>query len=146
MPHDSKAAVPPRRRAELAAIHLGRKQLELGEEEYRGLIQQETGKTSAGDLTAAERGAVLDRMRQLGFARAAASAAAPPKPQVGKALALWRELGNVGALRKEGAGGLAAFVERQVGKTRLEWCTPRELNVVIEGLKGWLARARNGGG
>lgn len=134
----------PRRKADLAAIHTGKRALGLDDEAYRALIEDLTGKRSAADLTPAERAHVLDRMRDLGFRRPGrAEAPGRRRPtQIDKARALWQELDALGALRDAAPAALHAFCERQTGKSRLEWCTPAELNVVIEGLKSWLARER----
>ena len=59
-----------RRRAELARIHLQAQQLGLDEDTYRALLRRLTRKESAAELTADERGKVLDFMRQqLGLPR-----------------------------------------------------------------------------
>ena len=52
------------RKKELAAIHLGKKQLGLDDELYRDMLEDLTGKRSAGDMTQAERRKVLDEMRK----------------------------------------------------------------------------------
>lgn len=132
-----------RRKADLAAIHTGKRALGLDDAEYRGLLEDLTGKRSAADLTAAERHLVLDRMRELGFKRPDGRRPERRRPtQIDKARALWAELDAIGALTDASQAALHSFCERQTGKSRLEWCTPAELNLVIEGLKSWLARKR----
>ena len=130
------------RQRDLAAIHMGRKSLELDDDTYRLLLEGVTGKRSAGDLGPAERARVLDKMRELGFQRAPKRRAAPQTHEQ-KARALWRRLGEQGALRDHSTQAFQSFVERQTGKSRVEWCTPDELNSVIEALKAWLARHRS---
>jgi phage gp16-like protein len=138
--------VKDRRKAQLAAIHLGKKQLGWSDDVYRDVIAGvSNGATrSAADLNAAQRARLLDMMREHGFK-------GPQRPvkrrheiptQDDKVRALWGDLVTVGALRDASERALQSFVERQTGKSRIEWCTPEELNDVIEGLKGWLARAR----
>jgi phage gp16-like protein len=142
-----------RRKAELGVIHQGKKALGWSDETYRDVLHQLTGRTSAADLDDAGRALVMDRMRDLGFARTgrsaewdgARAAGDDVPPQVLKARALWDQLAAAGALRDASAAALQAFAERQTGKSRLEWCTPKELNSVVEGLKAWLARARAAG-
>lgn len=136
------------RRADLAAIHMGKKSLGWDDETYRDLLRQLTGKSSSAELSVLQRGVVLDTMRELGFQRAAGSAARPrsttPRAsQADKVRALWDDLVALGGLRDSSDRALVAFVERQTKKSRLEWCTPHELNKVIEGLKAMLARARS---
>lgn len=136
----------PQRNLELAAIHTGKRALGLDEDAYRGMLFNLTGHTSSAELDPVGRAKVLDRMRDLGFERSRPyTPPAPGRPratQADKARALWGELGNAGALRDDSEAAITAFVERQTGKSRLEWCTPSELNRVIEGLKGWLARVK----
>jgi phage gp16-like protein len=147
----ARAKRDDQRRMELAAIHTGKRALGLDDAAYRGLLGQVTGKSSAADLTGTERARVLDRMRELGFGRAGKARPAPrerkPATQLDKARALWGELAQLGpvelrVLRDSSEAAFYAFVQRQTGKSRPEWCTPQELNAVIEGLKAWLGRAR----
>jgi len=53
------------RQAELARIHIGKKDLGMNDDEYRTMLQEQTGKESAGNLTARERYIVLDHMKSL---------------------------------------------------------------------------------
>lgn len=55
------------RRPELAKIHIAKKDLGLTDDDYQAMLQEITGKTSAGDLTAKQRRAVLDHLASLGF-------------------------------------------------------------------------------
>lgn len=140
-----KAAPTPagaaRRRSELAAIHTRRRELGWDEDTYRTALHELTGKSSAADLTTDERARVLDRMRELGGGGGKPPTARRPRvSQVDKARALWAELVTLGALRDPSDAALHSFCDRQTGKSRLEWCTPSELNRVIEGLKAWRAR------
>lgn len=131
------------RRASLAAIHTGKRALGLDDDAYRTFLEELTGKRSAADLTPAQRARVLDRMRELGFQPRSGGRRRALRPtQADKARALWGELEKIGALADGSPAALAAFCQRQTGVHRLEWCTPEQLNLVIEGLKGWLARER----
>lgn len=49
---------------ELAAIHMGKKQLGFDDEDYRDYLETLTGKRSASDMSTAERRRVLDEMRK----------------------------------------------------------------------------------
>lgn len=57
------------RRAHLAAIHVGARQLDMDDLTYRALLVRVAGHDSAAKLTRAEREAVLDEMRRLGALR-----------------------------------------------------------------------------
>lgn len=131
----------PRRSQELKAIHVGRKKLGWDEETYRAALVQLTGKRSSAELTGPERARVLDRMRDLGFQHTKPQPPRRPRAtQDDKIRALWEELDAMGALRDGSERALQAFVQRQTGKSRIEWCTPQEKNKVIEGLKSWADR------
>lgn len=70
-----------RRRRDLAAIHVGAKQLGLDEQTRRDLIERVTGVRSAADLDDAARAAVVQELRRLGAGRPGARKGAyPGKP------------------------------------------------------------------
>ena len=52
------------RKKELAAIHLGKKQLGFDDEDYRDYLETLTGKRSASEMNQTERRRVLDEMRK----------------------------------------------------------------------------------
>lgn len=142
-------APDPRRRAELAKIHLAKKQLALTEDDYRAAVARMShGRTTtAAELTAGERAALLEHFRAAGFKGARGGKrvkgrpdAAGYRPQVAKARALWRSLWQLGAMRDGTDRALDAFAKRQTGVERLAWCKPHQLNAVIEALKDWSRR------
>lgn len=53
------------RQAELARIHIAKKELGMNEDEYRTMLHEQTGKDSAGKLTDRQRYIVLDHMKAL---------------------------------------------------------------------------------
>ncbi|MCI0621444.1 MAG: regulatory protein GemA [Acidobacteria bacterium] len=55
------------RNRQLARIHIAKKQLNLSDDIYRGILLQVGGVESAKDLEEAGRAKVLDHFRQLGF-------------------------------------------------------------------------------
>lgn len=55
------------RRAELAKIHIAKKDFCMSDGDYRAMLMEITGKTSAGDLNSKQRQAVLDHLASLGF-------------------------------------------------------------------------------
>lgn len=55
------------RQAELAKIHIAKKALGMTNDDYTAMLMEITGKTSAGDLNARQRQAVLDHLASLGF-------------------------------------------------------------------------------
>ena len=149
------AAGDQRRRAELACIHLGKKALGLDEDTYRDFLAQQTGKRSAAELTQAQRTKVIEAMRARGFdaatwgalggvpGRTSARGRSKPKPQHGKAIALWRSLYQLGELRDGSDAGLDRWIagERGFGVSALRFADAQICNQVIEGLKNWCERA-----
>lgn len=139
----------PTRRAELAAIHVAAKQLALAEESYRALVSRfSKGRTeSAGEMSAAERRALIDHFRSLGFKpkekgapKRAGGRRLDERPQARKLRALWLALWQLGHVQEPGEGALAAFLKRHTGLEALQFADAEELNKAIEHLKAWCQR------
>ena len=130
------------RSAPLAMIHVGRKQLGLDDDAYRGLLEGVTGKRSAKDLTEQERHAVVARMRDLGFQPASKThRRGLDGPYAAKLQALWIAGWNLGVVRDRRDKALVRFVERQTGLSHTRFLRfPEDAAKAIEGLKAWLAR------
>ncbi|MGE4545814.1 MAG: gp16 family protein [Pedobacter sp.] len=58
---------PDHRRAELAKIHIAKKDLGMTDDDYTTMLMAITDKTSAGDITARQRQEVLEHLVSLGF-------------------------------------------------------------------------------
>lgn len=143
-------AADPARTAEIAAIHVAKKRLGLAEEDYRAVLARVGGKSSAADLDAAGRHAVLDHFRGMGFERAAAKprkaraaepAASGDRPQQRKIKALWLSLYNLGAIDNPSGPALDAYMARATGVSALRFADAFAANKAIEGLKAMCARA-----
>ncbi len=136
----------PRRRIELAAIHVAKKQLRLDDDLYRRVIERVSAKfratpvTSSALLTPRERAALIEEMRRLGFRKIEGAPKQPASGQVQKIVALWHALRDTGALHDSSDKALRAFVKRQTRMEAARWLTPTQANKVIEALKGWLGR------
>jgi len=132
------------RRAQLAAIHVAKKQLRLDDDTYRTLLANLTGHSSAAELTAPQRAAVIEHFRRRGFEPAPAKGAKAEKLQqsaiLRKIRACWLDLKSAGALRDSSERALRAFVKRVVKVDSPGWLTPPQANVVIEALKAWHKR------
>ncbi|MGB3834456.1 MAG: regulatory protein GemA [Mesorhizobium sp.] len=130
----------------LAAIHVARKQLGLDEDTYRALALRVTGESSAGAMSEAQRGKLLEEMRRLGFSRAAAAPLKPPSKRIqgpyGKKLqALWIAMWHLGLTRDRTDDALVAFVLKRVNVDHMLWLVdPVEGRKVVEALKDWIAR------
>ena len=122
-----------RRRAELAKIHIGKKQLSLDEETYRDLLERVTGARSSVELDAQARGHVIDEMRRLGceFQGRRDRRIRPSsdrRPLLGKIYKLLGDLPGKYAV---------AILQRMYGlgaPARLEWATPQQLHKVVAAL------------
>jgi phage gp16-like protein len=134
-----------RRRAMLAKIHVAKKQLALAEDDYRQIMMQETGRSSAGDCTEAELERVIGRFQVLGFRpvpKAGPGEAQRPAqhPMARKARALWISLYHLCAVRSPDEKALEAFAKRQLKCERLVWAKQSDAFRLIEALKAMAVR------
>lgn len=144
-PKASSAPVDPSRRSALAKVHVAKKELGLDDDTYRAIVGRVApGKRSSRDLSTAQLGRLIDELKRLGFKK-------PPPKRAGrrkladdeqhrKIRALWLSLWNLGVVHSSAEATICAFVKRQTGKDALQWCTPHQLNKVVEALKDWATR------
>lgn len=126
-------------------IHVAKKQLGLGDDQYRAVLEGATGKNSCADMVGLEVKRAYDAMVRLGFKPGPAKNAAKAKsPQLAKMRAQWIELHGLGLVKDRSDAGLLKFCKRLTGVDRLEWLTPAQASKAIEGLKAM--RQRAGGG
>ncbi|MFQ5776338.1 MAG: phage protein GemA/Gp16 family protein, partial [Kiloniellaceae bacterium] len=149
-----------RRRRELGLIHAGAKALGLDEPAYRAMLEHLTGKTSARDLDAAERAAVIEHLRANGFRaqdhkrlgnvvakKVAELKQAGATPQQALIQSLWDELVRLGAMRYGIHARLDTFLHRMgCPVSHPRFLTPAQANKVIEALKDWRRRVRRAKG
>jgi phage gp16-like protein len=133
------------RNAELALIHIARKDLALDEAAYRALVSRmSAGRTeSSGDLTDAERRQMIEHFRSCGFKRkpgAERGRGGDRRDQSYKLRALWRSLYELGVARSPDDTALAGFVARHTGIDALRWNNASDLRLAIECLKAWCER------
>lgn len=133
------------RRAMIAKIHVGKKDLQLDEDDYRQILMQETGRGSSADCTEAELERVLGRFQALGWKplpKAGGSTDARPAqhPMARKARALWISLYHLGEVRSPNEKALEAFAKRQLGCERLTFARQSEGFRLIEALKAMAAK------
>lgn len=129
----------------LAAIHVARKQLDLDEDVYRAKLVAITGKSSAKDMTEAERQDVLEAFRKVGFQPATGQKVAGRRQLTGKYAkklqALWIAGWNLGLVRDREDKAMLAFVKHQTGIDDTRFLHhPDDGRAAIEGLKAWLKR------
>jgi len=136
------------RTRQLAAIHAGRKQIGMEEDDYRAIVSRiSRGRTeSSGEMTDTERARLLDHLKTLGAGKKPSgkstmpARARPPEklaPQVGKLRALWISLWQLGVVDHREDTALAAFVRRQTGLDAWSWNSAEHLRAAIEALKEW---------
>ena len=142
------------RKAELAQIHLAKKQLGWDDDTYRATIRLVSGGAtdSSGKLDIKQRKMLLDRMKASGFqVRHARKAPLKTKAvisvgddrdQVKKIRHLWLDLHAFGAVRDNSERALASYVKRITGKEHPRFLDLDEASNVIETLKKWQARTR----
>jgi len=143
----SAAALPDSRRKLIAAVHIAKKEMALEDASYRALLERVGGASSSADMGEPQLQAVLTEFERLGWRGSKAKRvgrrgrAQASSPQATKARALWLNLWNLGELRSSDEAALSAFLKRQCGVEALQWASPRQMNLAIEGLKAWCERA-----
>lgn len=131
--------------AQLAKIHIAKKELQLADETYRDILALHFKAESAKELTDRQAEQLLDLFRARGWKPKKASSGAkrakrrdgnyitinpgPTAAQQRKVLAMWNALGY-------GMDKLHTRCAKQFGVDRFEWLTdPRHLHVLITDLK-----------
>lgn len=131
------------------AIYGGLRALGLSEEEdRRDLYERVTAKRRLREMTPAEKTAVVEELRRLGFRGQNGGAGGVggrsgrlDGPYAKKLQALWIAGWNLGLMRSNTDSALLAFVKRQTGVDHTRFLREQaEANRAIEALKGWLAR------
>ncbi|MGM5088023.1 gp16 family protein [Rhizobium sp. 814_E9_N1_1] len=132
--------------ASIAAIHIAKKQLGLDDDTYRAKLARITGKSSAKEMTEAERQRVLTVLRNDGFTPAPAARRGDGRQKLTgkyakKLQALWIAAWNLGIVRDRDDNALIAFVKRQTGIDHTRFLVyADDAKRAIEALKGWINR------
>lgn len=137
-----------------AAIHTIKSKLGFSDDDYRALLVNLTGKNSSKEMSLTEQQTVRDHLQKLAERLGVTQPTrrrplnqeqfnqvkqqASPKER--KLWALWHQLGRDGLVQNTSAQALNAWVERQVGVTALRFCTPAQLDTLIEAAKAWQER------
>lgn len=131
-----------RRRNLLAQIHLGAKRLGLSEDQYRGWLEQSTGKRSCRDLNDKQLAHLAAALRKHGAAdggqRGGTSIDRPTDKQWDKLAAMSRRMGWNGLEDSR----LATFVKRVVKVEAPRFLTRQQMSHVLVGLERWMAYRR----
>lgn len=127
----------------IAMIHTLRRHAGLDEGTYRDLLESETGKRSAKDLTVRESSRVIERLRGTTNGIAAGAVAGLDTPVGSKLRALWIAGYDLNVVRDRTDRAMLSFLERQTGVSHVNFLRePGAGSRAIEGLKSWLARER----
>lgn len=138
------------RKAELAIIHLAKKDLGLDDDTYRDLLEQWTGKRSSGRMSQGHRQKCIENFKKMGFEveRSEPDCVViedDDAPQIRKIKAMWLSLWRRGVVKNPSLASLNAWVKRVTGGERgtshVNFLTPDGANTVIEALKAWQSRA-----
>lgn len=142
-------------------VQVGRRTLGLDEETYRDLLEQQSGKRSAAELTLQELDKVLIAMKAAGFkptvkrpVKGAASQRLSPVSgalvrtgEIGVIRAVWITMHRHGLLRDGSETALNHYVERQtvrinrgIGVAEVAWLSEALAYRVLESLKNWHKR------
>lgn len=130
-------------------IQQGIKELGLKEYEYRAIYQRATGKDSISGkdgqkpMSDKELGLIVAALKRDGFNPSGGTGQGVTlcqTPQAKKIRSLWLTLKKMGALRNSSEQALLAFVQKQIGVSRMEWMQPNQAQWIIETLKQWIAR------
>jgi len=146
--------VPEGRRAMLAKVHLGAKDLGLDDDTRRDVLERLTGHRSSADCTDAQLDQVLAEFKRMGWRpKSVGQPATPAQPKLAfarkpatspmalKARAMWKSLWNLGVVRNGSEAALEAFGKRQLGVDRLQWADQSMGYRLIEALKQMAERA-----
>ncbi|MGY3959988.1 gp16 family protein [Aeromonas popoffii] len=142
-------------------VQVGRRTLGLDEETYRDVLEQQSGKRSASELTLQELDKVLVAMKAAGFkptvkrpVKGAASQRLSPASgglvrtgEIGVIRAVWITMHRHGLLRDGSETALNHYVERQtvrinkgIGVAEVAWLSDALAYSVLESLKNWHKR------
>lgn len=134
----------PPSKADLAKIHIAKKELGLTDEVYRDILKSRFRKDSAAKLTSGQAFSLIQHFQKLGWKPSRQQSLPgmniPRDGQSQKILALWIELHRKGVVQDSSDRALMRFVKRQTGKDHLKWCDAAQKNTVIEALKDWAVR------
>lgn len=131
------------RRADLAAIHMGKAELGWSDDEYRDVMWAVCSVRSAAALDFAGRKRFLDHLRKCGFKGKAGGEGrgkTPWGPRQRLMWALWQQLADAQRVNDRSRKGLHNWLHNQLQVDRVEWLNTHQLEQAIEMLKAWLKR------
>lgn len=130
----------------IALIQVGKKQLGLDEDTYRGMLHRVTGKISLREMSEDEKQNVIEDLKQKGFNPTVIRPSKGKKKRLEgkfapKLQALWIAAFNLGVVTNGTDEALIAFVHRQTCLDHIQFLhDPADASKAIEALKRWLTR------
>lgn len=128
------------RKADLAKIHIAKKDLNLAEDEYRNILRTVGRKDSSKDLDYAGRRRVLDHFVTCGWAPTKPDSELAKFPEGRLALHLWGELKKQGKVRDGRHQALENFLCKTAGVAHIRFIPPSDMHRLVDQLKAWEAR------
>lgn len=147
----------------LAKIHIAKKDLQLGDDDYRSLLEGVTGLRSCKDMTTTQLNAVLDRFRELGWvpqAKAAPTTRCGKKKRIysptsrhkpeylktqrDKIVALWIQAYQCEAVKDRSDTALQQWINHSFKVRHIRWLNQSQCHTAIEVLKKMI-KAKGGG-
>jgi len=129
------------RRSMLGKIHIAKKQLGMVDDDYRQLLFDTAGKTSAAQCSDAELTMVIDALKAKGFKPLPPKGGASAQHKMAKkARALWISLHHLNVVHNPSEQALETFARKQLGCEKLQWARQSHGAKLIEALKDMAAR------
>lgn len=131
--------------AQLAQIHIAKKELGLDDETYRAMLWTCARVHSSADLDHAGRAKVLDHLKGLGWKSGRQKRNKKPTndPRYGVIRELWLELHANGVVNDPSEQATIRFIKNQTKIDSFEWLSTKQVSSLIERLKQWLKRTQN---
>lgn len=126
------------RRIQLGRIHQAKKALGLDDATYRALLQRVAGKASSGEMTHAERNAVLAEFARLGFKRADAGdrkRVFAGRPKNTREVPMLRKVEALLADGKKPWSYAHEMARRMFHVNRVEWLNDHDLHKLVSALQ-----------
>jgi phage gp16-like protein len=130
----------PPTKAQLAKIHIAKKEQLLSDESYRDILAVNFKVDSAKDLSVRQAEQLLDFFRAKGWTMKPSKkhqGKKYPQSYQRKVQALWITLGRSGAIRNCNDIALNAWVTKMSKRSDLRFCSYEDCAVMIEALKAW---------
>lgn len=127
------------RQADLAKIHIAKKELGMDEAAYRAMLRNVAGVDSAARLDESGRDRIIDHLKRLGFRPRPAHPTITPG-QYRKIRMLWLDLHAVGLVRDPSEKAMRKYIKRMTGVEQPGRLSVEEAILVIETLKKWRQR------